>query len=85
MATARQTADLVYFAGQNIIEMHAGLSTSDDLGKPDQIIFDLDPSDDDFEKVRDLALGFAEMLESIKLSSFLKTTGSRGLHIPPEV
>ncbi|MFO8027653.1 MAG: non-homologous end-joining DNA ligase [Opitutales bacterium] len=81
MATARQTDDLVYFAGQNIIEIHAGLSTSDDLEKPDQVIFDLDPSDDAFEKVRDLALGFGEMLESIELSSFLKTTGSRGLHI----
>lgn len=81
MASAGQTADLVYFAGQNVIEIHAGLSTADDLEKPDQIIFDLDPSDDDFEKVRDLALGLAEMLESIELTSFVKTSGSRGLHI----
>lgn len=81
MATAMRKAELIYFAGQNIIEIHAALSTSDDLEKPDQMIFDLDPSDDDFEKVRTLALGFSEMLESIKLASFIKTSGSRGIHI----
>ncbi len=48
--------DLVYFAGQNVIEIHAALSTEADLEKPDQLIVDFDPSDDGFDKVRKIAM-----------------------------
>jgi len=80
MSSADKAADLVYFAGQNVIEMHAALSTKTDLEKPDQLIIDFDPSDDDFEKVRKVALGFSELLDSLGLNAFWKTTGSQGLH-----
>lgn len=80
MSSADEAADLVYFAGQNVIEIHAALSTQSDLEKPDQLIVDFDPSGDDFDKVRKVALGFCELLDSLALNAFWKTTGSRGLH-----
>ena len=81
MASADEAADLVYFAGQNVIELHMGLARKYDLEIPDQIIFDLDPSDNDFEKVRKTAFALKDILDERDLPSFLKTTGSRGVHI----
>ena len=80
MSSADEAADLVYFAGQNVIEIHAALSTEEDLEKPDQLIIDFDPSNDDFDKVRKVALRFCALLEAMALNAFWKTTGSRGLH-----
>lgn len=72
---------LVYLAGQNTLELHSSLSTISSIEKPDQIIFDLDPQDDDFEKVRDAALALKKLLDEFELTTFVKTSGSRGLHI----
>ncbi|HKK17617.1 MAG TPA: non-homologous end-joining DNA ligase [Opitutales bacterium] len=80
MSSADEAADLVYFAGQNAIEIHAALSRVENLDTPDQIIFDLDPSDDDFSKVRRVACCFDDLLASLDIPVFWKTTGSRGLH-----
>lgn len=81
MSSADEAADLVYFAGQNAIEIHAALSTAENLEKPDQIIFDFDPSDEDFDKVRAVALEFGDLLDAMEIEGFWKTTGSRGLHL----
>lgn len=81
MIMADEVADLVYLAGQNVIELHTGLSQAAALDKPDQLIFDLDPADDDFAKVRHTALALKELLDQYQLPCFVKTTGSRGLHI----
>ncbi|MEJ2004000.1 MAG: non-homologous end-joining DNA ligase [Cyclobacteriaceae bacterium] len=81
MVTVDEAADLVYFAGQNTIEIHTGLSKSDDLEKPDQIIFDLDPSDNDFEKVWKAAFALKQLLDDHEITTFIKTTGSRGVHV----
>lgn len=81
MVMADKLKDLLYFASQNVIEIHMGLSHIKDLEKTDQIIFDLDPSKDDFEKVREVALIIKELLEEEGLASFVKTTGSKGVHI----
>lgn len=77
-ATAR---DLVYLAGQNAIEFHIPTSQVKTIEKPDQIILDFDPSDDDFEKVRALALLAHKILTDRNMPSFVKTTGSRGVHV----
>ena len=41
----RETAALVYLAGQNVITPHVWMSRADDVRKPDRIVFDLDPVD----------------------------------------
>lgn len=81
MAAADAPSDLVYFAGQNVIEVHAALATADSLNRPDQLIFDLDPSDGDFDKVRTVARQCLEIIGRLGLNVFLKLTGSRGLHL----
>lgn len=81
MAAAEKPADLIYFAGQNVIELHASLSTGDALEEPDRIVFDFDPSDDDFNKVRRVALAFKQILDAHGINTFVNTTGSRGLHV----
>src|SRR6266850_1381929 len=48
---------------------------------PDQMIFDLDPSDGDFRATCDTAKRLREQLMKRGLTSFVKTTGSRGLHV----
>jgi bifunctional non-homologous end joining protein LigD len=45
------------------------------------MVFDLDPQGDDFEPVRSTALAFKRLLDKLGLPAFLKTTGSRGLHV----
>lgn len=72
---------LVYLAGQNTIEFHMALATVKKINCPDQIILDLDPSDNDFAKVRKVALITRDILDAQGFQSFVKTSGSRGLHI----
>lgn len=81
MVLADEAADLIYFAGQGTIELHMSLSRAGALDQPDQIIFDLDPTDNDFEKVRQTAFALKALLDERKVAAFVKTTGSRGLHI----
>lgn len=74
-------ATLVYIANQGCLTPHVGLARTDRIEFPDQMVFDLDPSDDDFELVRSVAFSLRELLEEAGLNSFVKTTGSRGLHV----
>jgi bifunctional non-homologous end joining protein LigD len=75
------TATLVYLANQACITPHIFLSRIDKLDVPDQMVLDLDPQDDDFEPVRSAAQAFKDLLDELELPAFLKTTGSRGLHV----
>jgi len=75
------TATLVYLANQACITPHIFLSRTDKLETPDQLVFDLDPQGDDFDLVKATALDFKRLLDELQLPAFLKTTGSRGLHV----
>jgi bifunctional non-homologous end joining protein LigD len=72
---------LVYLANQGCLTPHVGLQRVDRMEFPDQMIFDLDPPEDDFELVRSVAQSLREILDELELTSFLKLTGSRGLHV----
>jgi bifunctional non-homologous end joining protein LigD len=74
-------ATLVYLADQACITPHLALSRIDRPKHPDRMIFDLDPSDNDFAKVQETARYLHRALDELELSSFVQTTGSRGLHI----
>jgi bifunctional non-homologous end joining protein LigD len=74
-------ASLVYLANLACITPHVWLSRADKLDLPDQIIFDLDPSHDDFSAVRRAARDLRTLLDELGLPAFVKTTGSRGLHV----
>ena len=78
---ANNQATLVYLAQQYCIEMHPMLSKIDKVNYPDMLVFDIDPSDKKFFKVIDATLDLKKILESFDLVPFVKTTGSRGLHV----
>ena len=64
------------------LEMHTWGSRTDDPDKPDQLVFDLDPGEDvEWSYVLDGARRVRDLLEEIGLTSFLKTSGGKGLHV----
>lgn len=74
-------ATLVYLANYNMITAHVWLSRIPAPDRPDLLIFDLDPSDEDFRLVRLTAIRLRTLLEETSLVPFVKSTGSRGLHV----
>ncbi len=74
-------ATLCYLANQACITPHVWLSRSDQPRRPDQVIFDLDPSNGDFRSAAGIALHFKDLLEEIGMGGFVKTTGANGLHL----
>ena len=74
-------AALVYFANQGAIAFHIWTSRKDTPGRPDTIVFDLDPPEGGFALVRRAARLLHEVLDQLALPAFVKTTGSKGLHV----
>ena len=72
---------LIYLANQGTVAFHIWLSKKDKLRKPDKIVFDLDPSDDDFGKIKKGAKILRELLKSKKIDPSLMTSGKSGLHL----
>jgi bifunctional non-homologous end joining protein LigD len=73
--------DLAYIANQGCITPHVWLSRANDLYRPDQMIFDLDPASPDLAVLRSAAAGLHKLLDELGLPAFLKSSGSRGLHV----
>jgi bifunctional non-homologous end joining protein LigD len=81
-AVCDKPATLVYLANQACIEVHALTSRADRLDAPDQLVFDFDPPDaKHFGQVRQAALWARELLGELGLTSYVRTTGGRGLHV----
>ena len=79
---ARDTATLVYLAGQNMVTPHAWLSRADKPREPDRLILDFDPSPGaGFAAVRAAARAAGEHLRDAGLVPFAMVTGSRGIHV----
>ncbi len=80
-AVIDNAATLVYLANYNMVTAHVWLSRVASPTQPDQLMFDLDPADDDFSLTRRTALRVKVLLEELGLVPFVKVTGSRGLHV----
>ena len=72
---------LIYVANLGAIVLHVWSSRRHQLGQPDWCILDLDPKDAPFEDVIEIALAIRRLCRQIKLPSFVKTSGSSGLHV----
>jgi bifunctional non-homologous end joining protein LigD len=72
---------LQWLANQNTITPHVWTSRAPNLYRPDVCVFDLDPSEDAPEAVRSAALHLRELLAELGLTSWVKTSGSKGFHI----
>jgi bifunctional non-homologous end joining protein LigD len=75
------TRSLLWLANQNCITPHVWTSRAPNLYQPDICVFDLDPSGDDNDAVRAAALQLRGLLEELGLTSWVKTSGSKGFHI----
>lgn len=71
---------LIYLVNLGCIEINAWNSRVNDLESPDYLIFDIDP-DTDFSKAIEVSLKLHDLLDSIKMPNYIKTSGKRGLHI----
>jgi bifunctional non-homologous end joining protein LigD len=74
---------LVYLANQGTIAFHVGTARKGALDAPDEIVFDLDPpvGEDGWNLARRTAHAIRELMEEVGLTAFVKTSGSKGLHL----
>ena len=63
------------------IAIHAMGGRAASPRQPDWVCFDLDPDSGEFSDAARAALYVKEGLDTLKLESFAKTSGSRGLHV----
>jgi bifunctional non-homologous end joining protein LigD len=78
---ATDEASLLYMASLGCIEMNPWSSTIKKPDNPDWCIIDLDPDKNPFDQVIETARVTHTFLESMKIDSFCKTSGSTGIHI----
>jgi bifunctional non-homologous end joining protein LigD len=75
-------AALLWVINLGCIDLNQWYATCDDINRPDYIHFDLDPgAGTPFERVLETALVVREALDTLKMRSVVKTTGSKGLHV----
>jgi bifunctional non-homologous end joining protein LigD len=74
-------ATLAWLANLSCVTMHVWLGRTGDLDRPDRMVLDLDPAEDDFEVVRDAARALKSILDGRGMPAYLMATGSRGLHV----
>jgi bifunctional non-homologous end joining protein LigD len=75
------TRSLLWITNQNTITQHVSTSRMPDLRKPDICVFDLDPSNEDWAALRAAAVDLRNLLEELTLTSWVKTSGSKGFHL----
>jgi DNA ligase D-like protein (predicted polymerase) len=81
-AVVDNPAALAWIVNLGCIELHPHPVRTADLDHPDQLRVDLDPNPGvSFADVRLVALEVKQVLEENGLTGFVKTSGSRGIHI----
>jgi len=74
-------ATLMYMVNLGCIEINPWLSSYKKPENPDFAVIDLDPHDVPFIQAIEAALKTKEVFDRMKLDVFIKTSGSKGLHI----
>jgi len=75
-------AGLLWVVNLGCIDLNPWYARCDDVDRPDYLHFDLDPTPGaDFKQVLEAALLVRDALAELKIPSYPKTTGSRGVHI----
>lgn len=73
---------LLAAAQLNVIEFHTWNASARAIGKPDRMMFDLDPGEGvAWEQVQEAAELVRGFLKELGLAAFLKTSGGKGLHL----
>jgi bifunctional non-homologous end joining protein LigD len=78
----QHTASLLWVVNLGCIDLNPWYARCDDVWRPDFLHFDLDPTPDTpFARVLEAALLVRDALAALKIRSYAKTTGSRGVHV----
>ena len=73
---------LLWVINLGCIDLNQWYAKCDDYNRPDVLHFDLDPGPGaDFNQIREVALRLKEILDALKMPTYPKTTGSKGMHI----
>jgi bifunctional non-homologous end joining protein LigD len=79
---AQDLPTLVWAANLADLELHTSLARKRDVARPTMMVFDLDPgAPADIVQCCQVGLWLRELLAKMKLKSFAKTSGSKGLQI----
>jgi bifunctional non-homologous end joining protein LigD len=73
---------VVALAQMGVVEIHTWNSIADDVERPNRIVWDLDPGPEvTWAHVVAAARQLRDVLDTLGLASWVKTTGGRGLHV----
>ena len=79
---ADDVAGIVSLAQMGIVEIHTWNSTAEAIEVPNRLVFDLDPGPEvGWKPVVTAAALVRDVLTTLGLASWVKTTGRRGLHV----
>ena len=75
-------AALLWVINLGCIDLNPWYGRCDDYDRPDFLNFDLDPgAGADFQRVCDVAIKLRAVLDGLGMPTYVKTTGSKGLHV----
>jgi bifunctional non-homologous end joining protein LigD len=78
----QNVATLLWIVNLGCIDLNPWYARCDDVDRPDYLHFDLDPTPGGtFAQVRETALVVRNALAEVEITSYAKTTGSRGIHV----
>jgi len=78
----QDVASLLWVVNLGCIDLNPWYARCDDTDRPDYLHFDLDPVEGaGFEQVQQTALVLREALDSLRMPSYPKSTGSRGIRV----
>jgi bifunctional non-homologous end joining protein LigD len=72
---------LLWVINLGCIDLNQWYATCDDVDRPDYLHFDLDPGSATWAQVLESARIVRDALTSLKMPSYPKTTGSKGIHV----
>ena len=76
------TPTLSWFVNMAALEFHTSFNVYDKEDYPTSIVFDLDPSEgQSFEDVVEIALLVKEILDSLAITGYIKTSGASGMQL----
>jgi bifunctional non-homologous end joining protein LigD len=78
----QHVASLLWVANLGCIDLNPWYARCEDVHRPDYLHFDLDPVEGTpFERVLETSLIVRDALAQLKIPTYVKTTGSRGIHV----
>jgi bifunctional non-homologous end joining protein LigD len=78
---ADDLASLLWIVNLGCIDLNQWYAPCDDIDRPTYVHFDLDPGSAPFSRVRETALLVRDGLAALGMTSYAKTSGSKGIHV----